>query len=306
MDELVALEVNEVTKRYGSQTVLDKISFSLNKGEVVGLVGPNGAGKTTIMSIITGLVKNYSGQVLIDGRDIKDKRRVKEKYIGCVIDTPGLYPNMTGLENLRFFSHFFGNVSEAEIVEIVKMLGLENSVNKTVKKYSFGMRQRLGIAQAVLGYPKLVILDEPTNGLDPNIIPGIRQFIKYISAEKGITVLISSHILTEIEAMCDKALLIKSGSIIEQLQIRSVETNDSVPFVFETTKATELQVYFKEISISSSLENSHKVIALLHENEIESTVTQLIQKGITIKSIYKQKTSLEDKFLKSIGENKVE
>ncbi|HEY9063011.1 MAG TPA: ABC transporter ATP-binding protein [Pseudobacteroides sp.] len=305
MDNTI-LSVQKVTKKYKNQTVLDNVDLSINKSEIVGLVGPNGSGKTTIMGIIVGLIKNYEGNVLINGENIRTHKKGKAKQVGCVIEAPGFYPNMTGYENLKFFSHVFGGIKSSEIDEMVKLLGLENSIHKKVKNYSLGMKQRLGIGQAVLGYPSLLILDEPTNGLDPNIIPSIRQFIKYMAREKGLSVLISSHILTEIEAICDKVVFIKNGKVIEELHIDSKEVEDSIPYVFETEKAEQLQSFLKAKSINCSIENGENVIAFLPPNEIEKVISQIIQQGIALRGMYKQKISLEDRFIKSIGENTIE
>ncbi len=300
------LSVDKVTKNYGNHTVLDEISFSLKKGEIVGLVGPNGSGKTTLMSIIVGLTRNYKGNVLFNRENIKTIKNLKKRNIGCVIETPGFYPDLTGYENLKFFSQVFGNIHNEEIDEIINMLGLDNSKNKKVKKYSLGMKQRLGIAQAVLGYPNLVILDEPTNGLDPNIIPNIRQFIKKVAHEKDIAFFISSHVLTEIEAICDKVLLIKNGKLIDELFINSDTKKESDMFILETNNVNELQNFLNTISIDSIVEDNEKVMVELSESGLQQLLTQIIQNGIAIKAVYKQKTSLEEKFLKSIGENVIE
>ncbi|AGX45388.1 ABC transporter ATP-binding protein [Clostridium saccharobutylicum] len=306
MEDNNILEVKKIRKEYKNQVVLDNVNFSIRKGEIIGLVGPNGAGKTTIMSIIVGLINNYEGNVLIDGQDIKMNKKVYKKQVGCVIEAPGLYPNLTGYENLMYFSEVFGGISKEEVDEIVKLLGLKDYVHKKTKKYSLGMKQRLGIAQAVLGYPKLLILDEPTNGLDPNVIPHIRQFIKYVTEEKNISVLISSHILTEIEAICDRVLFIKNGKIIEEVNMHeSIDANNEA-FIFETDKTGELVEFFSSKSIDAVIIDERKVHVKITDKQAESFLPQLIQVGIVVKGMYKQKVSLEEKFIKSMGENVIE
>lgn len=306
MENSNILEVNRVKKEYKNQVVLDDINFSIKKGEIVGLVGPNGAGKTTIMSIIVGLINNYEGNVLIDQQDIRMNKRLRKKQVGCVIESPGLYPNLTGYENLLYFSEVFGGVEKKEIDEIVRLLGLEDSVHKKTKKYSLGMKQRLGIAQAVLGYPKLLILDEPTNGLDPNVIPNIRHFIKHVTEEKNISVLISSHILPEIEAICDRVLFIKNGNIIEEVNMHENIEENNEAFIFETDKTEILAEFFNSKSISAEIIDERKVQVQITEKQVESFLAQLIQVGIIVKGMYKQKISLEEKFIKSMGRNIIE
>ncbi len=299
------LEVDNVSKKYKKQTVLENINFSIKTGEIVGLVGPNGAGKTTIMSIIVGLIKNYEGTVKIAGQDIRNYKGSK-KQVGCVIETPGFYPNLTGYENLKYFGEIFGGVEKNQIDEVVKFLGLESSIHKKTKKYSLGMKQRLGIAQAVLGYPKLLILDEPTNGLDPNVIPCIREFIKNIASEKGISVVISSHILTEIEAICDRVIFIKKGRLIEELNMCENNVKNTSSYIFETDKRNELVNFFMSKSIKAEMLDEGKVKVEISENEAKYVLPDIIQAGILVSGMYKQKVSLEEKFIKSMGGNIVE
>jgi len=299
------LEVHNVSKKYKDQIVLDNINFSIKTGEIVGLVGPNGAGKTTIMSIIVGLIKNYEGTVIIDGQNIKNYKGSK-KQVGCVIEAPGFYPNLTGYENLEYFGEIFGGVEKIQIDEVVKFLGLESSIHKKTKKYSLGMKQRLGIAQAVLGYPKLLILDEPTNGLDPNVIPSIREFIKNIASEKGISVVISSHILTEIEAMCDRVIFIKKGKLIEEVNMHESKAKSTSSYIFETDKRSELVNFFMSKSLKAEMIDGEKVKVEISDKEAKSVLPDIIQAGIAVSGMYKQKVSLEDKFIKSMGGNIVE
>ena len=202
------LELKNISKEYKNYKALDNVSFSLNEGEIVGLIGPNGAGKTTFMRIIVGLIKRYDGEVNLFGNT----------SIGCVIETPAFYPYMTGYENLKYIAEL-NDVSTEKVMETIELLGLKEALNKKVKEYSLGMRQRLGIAAALLREPKLLILDEPTNGLDPTGIHELREYIKDIAVKKGITVLISSHILSELEKLCDRAIIIKHGKAIDLLDV---------------------------------------------------------------------------------------
>ena len=183
-----ALKVNNVSKKAKDFQILHNVSFELEKGEIVGLIGPNGAGKTSIMKILVGLTRNYTGEV--------DLTAVKD--IGCMIETPNFYPYSTGYQNLMYFAGLNG-VGKQKVEELLKLLGLWDAAHKNVKTYSLGMRQRLGIAQALLKNPDVLVLDEPTNGLDPEGIYEVREYIRKIAGENHFTVLISSHLLGELE-----------------------------------------------------------------------------------------------------------
>lgn len=288
------LELKNISKEYNDYKALDNVSFSLNEGEIVGLIGPNGAGKTTLMRIIVGLTKQYDGEIdLIDNTSI-----------GCVIETPSFYPYMTGYENLRYLAEL-NDVSAEKVMETIELLGLKEALNKKVKGYSLGMRQRLGIAAALLREPKLLILDEPTNGLDPTGIHELRTYIKDIAAKKGITVLISSHILSELEKICDKAIIIKHGKIIDVLDVNkwadyenmliTVKTNDVINAkrVFLDNKIEVIEAKKDQISVSVNKEVSNTLVELLTANNIKFT------------GLYEEKQSLEDTFLDIIDGNNI-
>lgn len=202
------LRVNNVSKKAKDFQILNKVSFELGSGEITGLIGPNGAGKTSIMKIPVGLTRNYTGEVDLSG--VRD--------IGCMIETPNFYPYNTGYQNLMYFAGLNG-VGKKKVKELLELLGLTDAANKNVRTYSLGMRQRLGIAQALIKDPDVLVLDEPTNGLDPEGIHEVREYIRSIADEKKITVLISSHLLSELEKMCDRAIIIKKGEIIQSMDL---------------------------------------------------------------------------------------
>lgn len=297
------LSIKNVNKVYGKQKVLDNINLSLERGEIMGLVGPNGAGKTTIMKIITRLIKNYEGDVFIGDENIRTNRKHDTKQIGCVIETPGFYPNLTGYENLLFFAEISGLKDKKEIEEIAKRLGIEGYLNKKVKTYSLGMRQRLGVAQAVLAYPQILILDEPTNGMDPAIIPQLREFIKYIAVEKGITVLISSHILSEIELMCDRVTFIQGGKIIKVENLKRVQKDIST-MAFVTSRLDDLKKFFNERKIDYKVTGEDSLQVVLKNNEIEALISCIAKKDIPLRGVYEVKESLEETYLKVMEDEK--
>ena len=289
------LKVENVTKIYGKKTVLDNVSFSIKEGEIVGLVGPNGAGKTTVMKIITGLTPKYEGNVYIGNENIKNKlkNKTKTKNVGCIIETPGFYPSLTGEENLKFFAELSGLEDLSEIEEIVESLGLQNAMKKKVGSYSLGMRQRLGIAQAVLTYPPLLILDEPTNGLDPNIIPEIRKFIINIAKNKKVAVLISSHILSELEIMCDKIVFIQKGKIIVPEDTNSLESTVRIT----TSNIAALQRALKKSNYKLFNLTINSVEFKIDPKELENLTNYLAINKIPFSTVEILTESLEDKFL---------
>ena len=195
------LKVNNVSKKAKDFQILNKVSFELGRGEIVGLIGPNGAGKTSIMKILVGLTRNYTGEV--DLSSVRD--------IGCMIETPNFYPYSTGYQNLMYFAKLNG-VGEQKVQELLGLLGLESAANKNVKAYSLGMRQRLGIAQALLKEPDVLILDEPTNGLDVLTAKVVTDFLLELKAQ-GKTIIVSTHIFSLIEKICDRVGIIIDGKM---------------------------------------------------------------------------------------------
>ncbi|MBU3091816.1 ABC transporter ATP-binding protein [Clostridium sp. CF011] len=295
------LRLSNISKVYGNQKVLDKVELSINEGEIIGLVGPNGAGKTTLMKIITGLVKKYDGDVYIKGENIKSIKRCKTKRIGCVIETPGFYPDLTGYENLLFFAAVSGLEDKKEIDEIIKKLGIDGYMDKKVKKYSLGMKQRLGVAQAVLSYPPILILDEPTNGLDPAIVPQLRKFIKYIAEEKQTAVLMSSHILSEIELMCDKVAFIQQGMLIKVENLKKIKKDNDV-VAFKTSKLHELKTLFETKNLTYKILGEDTIHVTIKAFELESLILDVSSAKIPFTGVYEVKESLEEKYLRTIGD----
>lgn len=295
------LRISNASKTYGKQTVLHNVNLSMNPGEIIGLVGPNGAGKTTLMKIIAGLIKKYDGDVFVKGENIKSMSKAKTKHIGCVIETPGFYPELTGYENLMFFAEISGLEDKGEIDEIVRELGIEDYMNKKAKKYSLGMKQRLGVAQAVLSYPPILILDEPTNGLDPAIVPQLRKFIKRIAEEKGTAVLISSHILSEIELMCDKVVFIQQGKVIKVENLKETGGN-TIKVAFKSNSMEQLKEFLDAEKLNYESVNEDTVQVTIKADAMEDLVSSVSSKGISFKSVYEVKESLEERYLKTMGD----
>lgn len=206
--------VKDVQFYYGSKEVLSKINIHINKGEICGLIGPNGAGKTTLLKLISGFIKANNGEIIVNGCNVKDKQKKYKSKLGILIEDTVAYEKLSGYENLRIVADLYNEkISDQQIAEIVKKVDLSNVINKKYNTYSLGMKKRLGIAMALLNEPEVLILDEPTNGLDIDGIRMMRELIKYYSKEKGVTVLISSHILGELELTCDRVAFLINGQI---------------------------------------------------------------------------------------------
>ena len=217
------IETKQLTKVYGEQDVVKAVNIHVKKGRIYGLLGRNGAGKTTIMKMILGLTPITSGKVDVFGQDIKGREKQVFPRIGAIIETPGFYPNLTGTENLEIFAKLRGTVGPNAVKKALEVVGLPYKDKKLFSKYSLGMKQRLGIANAILHDPELLILDEPTNGLDPIGIAEMRNFIKELSVERGKTILISSHILSEIALLSDDIGIIDHGLLLEENSMKELK-----------------------------------------------------------------------------------
>src|SRR5437763_8693862 len=209
------LSARNLTKVIGKRTIVDSVSFDLNAGEVFGFLGPNGAGKTTTIRMLVGLIRPTAGTVTICGYDIRRQFENAMRCIGCIVENPDLSRFMTGRENLQHFARML-RVGQAEIERVAALVSLAHRLDQRVGTYSLGMRQRLGIAQAMLGNPRVLILDEPANGLDPAGIREIRELIRHLAEERNMSVFVSSHLLAEIELMADRVAIIHHGRILKE------------------------------------------------------------------------------------------
>src|SRR4051812_43077110 len=221
MNDTPTLTATTLTKIIGDKTIVDNVSFELQRGEIFGFLGPNGAGKTTTIRMLVGLIKPTAGSVTICGFDQRHQFEDAMRCVGCIVENPDLYRFMTGRENLEHFARMLG-VRDDEIERVAGLVSLAHRLDQRVGTYSLGMRQRLGIAQALLGNPKVLILDEPANGLDPAGIREIRELLRMLANERGMTVLVSSHLLAEIELMCDRVAIIHKGQILHTGAVRDL------------------------------------------------------------------------------------
>jgi len=229
------LKIENLSKYFGSRKVIDDISFETYAGEVFGFLGPNGAGKTTTIKMIMGLLSRDSGNIFINGADTKKDFEGAMANIGGIVENPEMYNYLTGIQNLRQYKRVRDGVTEERLSEVVRLVGLENRIKDKVKKYSLGMKQRLGIAQSIMHRPKVLILDEPTNGLDPAGIKELRDIFKKMAHEENVGVFVSSHLLSEMELMCDRVGIIVNGRLIDVKPVAELTSSIGGRLVYRFT-----------------------------------------------------------------------
>lgn len=291
------LEVKNVTKRIGKKTIIKDINFEIKEGEVFGLVGPNGAGKSTLIKTMLGLYKLTEGTTLINGYDVRKDFENALQEVGAIIENPEAYDYLTAKKNMEIFSRMYGKVDKQQIDELLKLVKLEDRKNHRVRTFSLGMKQRLGIAISLIPNPKLLILDEPTNGLDPIGIKELRDLIKNVSKEKGAAVLISSHILSEIELICDRIAIIDNGEIIEIIEPKKVDENIEIIDVgLKVEDVTKTYEFLLSKGISSIVKDDYIFVKTTKKN-IPSINKLLLDNGIMVYEIKMMKKSLEDEFV---------
>ncbi|MBY0598710.1 ABC transporter ATP-binding protein [Bacillus bingmayongensis] len=297
VNEQSIVRVEQLTKRIGSKTLVENISFEVKKGEVVGLLGPNGAGKTTLMRMMVGMISMTEGEVWIDGQSVKQEFESTAAKIGAVIENPEFYPFLSGYENLTYFGRMNGNVTEERIDEVVQLLGMGQVIDRKVKAYSLGMRQRLGIAQALVHNPDVLILDEPTNGLDPNGIHEMRMYIKKIAHEQGKAVFVSSHLLSEVELMCDRVIIIQHG---EYVATQNIQRDESLEMETIHIRVDDVKRAAELLNHDITIQDNELIMTVKNE-EIPNVIRTLTEKGIRIYRVYEERKTLEEKFLELTG-----
>ena len=283
---------------------MKNVSLEVQEGDILGFIGPNGAGKTTTIKLILGLQKINSGEVKINGYDIKNQFEKAIERVGTIVENPDLYMYMSGLDNLKMIARLYKNVDIKRIDEVIKLVGLENRIKDKVSKYSLGMRQRLGIAQAILHKPNLLILDEPTNGLDPEGIKQLRDLLTKLAKEENMAILISSHNLAELESFCNKITIVQYGEIIETSTLEDAKrVEGKMIYEIELDNTSDLdKIINKEIEIVDS--NSFKVY--LTKEEIPEIIKKLVDNNKKVYKVCEDLTSLEDAFLKKTGGNVID
>lgn len=292
-----SLQVSNLNKTINKKHIIKDLNFDVKKGEVFGFLGPNGAGKTTTIRMIVGLTTPTSGDIKVLGHSVLTERSAVMKDIGAIVENPELYPFLSGMENLKQFARMQKGITNADIDRVVKLVGLEGRMKDKVSKYSLGMRQRLGLAQALLHKPKILILDEPTNGLDPAGIREIRDYIKKLAREENMSVIVSSHLMSEMELMCDRFGIIKNGRMIRIEDVNTVFTaNDIVKHDFDVYPVDQAVKLFNEKGIPFKL-NDNNIAIDMASKDVPQLVRDLVKADIDVYGVTKEKLSLEDRFM---------
>jgi ABC-2 type transport system ATP-binding protein len=290
------LELLDLGKSIKGKQIVKDINLSLQPSEVFGFLGPNGAGKTTTIRMIVGLIKPSEGEVKICGHSVTSDFIHAMSNVGCIIESPDLYKFMTGIENLLQFASMDGDVTKSRIEEVIELVGLKHRIHDKVSTYSLGMRQRLGIAQAILSKPKLLILDEPTNGLDPGGITEFRNLIKKFAHEDGMTVFVSSHLLSEVQLLCDRVAIIRQGTIVKVANVAQIINTEIIEWILsDTVKAKEILRSTWNIEAVSHDQSS--IIAPVGNASLEEINRSLTDSGINLTYCCIRENTLEDLFL---------
>lgn len=287
------LEARNLNKTFGGKAALKNVGFILERGEIYGLLGHNGAGKSTTLGIILGMVAPDQGEVLIDGISVQSHRSKALRKVGAIFEAPAFYDYMTGWQNLKILMSYSGGFDEKAAREVVRLVGLEQRIGSKVRTYSHGMRQRLALAQALLPEPQLLLLDEPTDGLDPEGIKWFRDFILELRERKGMTVLFNSHLLSEVELMCDRVAILREGQRVFEGSVRNLA--DEVPTYLvdlETWSAAEPVI----TRFGGSVLEAGR-ISLPAAVDSAQVVEELVKAGVRVREFAKVRRSLEDVYM---------
>jgi len=299
-----ALQIRNVSKSFGRKKVVDNISFDVLAGEVFGFLGPNGAGKTTTIKMVMGFLTLDEGSITINGYD---RNRNYEKALGClggIVENPEMYNDISGRVNLEMYARLHKGVTRERIDEVVALVGMQERINEKVKKYSLGMKQRIGLAQALLHKPKVLILDEPTNGLDPAGIHELRDILKTLAHDDNVAVMVSSHLLSEMQMMCDRVGIISKGKLIDVRTIEELTSLASGEIIYriqtsQPEKAAELLAASYPGKIETMAKDSFDIA--ISRACVPAVISLMAANGLDIFGAARLETSLEDAFLQITG-----
>ncbi|OXM17530.1 ABC transporter ATP-binding protein [Paenibacillus herberti] len=311
------LDVRGLKKKIGRKWIIHEVDFQVYPGEIFGFLGPNGSGKTTTIRMLVDLIKPTEGEILIGGHSVTRYPEKALAEVGCIVENPEMYTYLTGWENLEQFARMLRGVDKARIAEVVSIVRLDERIHEKVGTYSLGMRQRLGIAQALLGRPKLLILDEPTNGLDPKGIKELREFIRMLS-ETGLSLFISSHLLSEIQLMCDRVAIISGGRVLSVGRVDEL-VNQAGSYVLWQTDNQEgtRRILAAQAEVKLYEEGEYRmddsalaylpgaVVSTVHEDLIPELIEKLVAEGISIAAVQRVAPTLEELFLQLTEDGQV-
>ncbi len=297
MNEQALVQIKNLSKTIGSKKIIKNLNLDLYKGQITGFLGPNGAGKTTTIRMMVGLMKPTEGDVLIDGQSVKHHFEESIEKVGVIVENPEMYKYMSGYKNLLHFSRMHKGISKKRINEVIEQVGMQNRINEKVGSYSLGMRQRLGLAQALLHKPKFLILDEPTNGLDPAGIWEFRLYLQKIARENGVAVFVSSHLLSEIELLCDRIAIIQNGELID---IKNVKELQQSRFYLKAEPLAQTEEILAGIGFPVSRHDGGLLVETEPEH-IPGAIKILVNAEVSIFAIQPFQATLEDQFLELTG-----
>ncbi|WP_339191428.1 ABC transporter ATP-binding protein [Paenibacillus sp. FSL R5-0490] len=303
MNSSPIVETHNLSKSYGGTNRVHQVNLAVETGQIFGFLGPNGAGKTTTLKMLLGLIKPTEGTVKVFGKDLNKHRPSILNQTGSLIESPSYYGHLTGLENMKVMQRL-RNVPNKNIDEALKIVRLENQKHKQADQYSLGMKQRLGIAMALLAFPSLLILDEPTNGLDPSGIGEIRELIKSLPGQYGITVLLSSHLLSEIEQIATSVGIISDGKLLFQGSMQSLQANNKATIRFQTTDTARAEKILLTQGYMPTVQGKQLVFDYLRDEEVSQINKVLVQHDIPVIRIEEYKKSLEGIFLDLTGKER--
>ncbi len=297
------LQIKGLNKYFGHKKVVDDLNLELYRGEVFGFLGPNGAGKTTTIKMVMSLLQRDSGEILINGYSIDKQYEKAMACVGGIVENPETYQYMTGIQNLRQYARMRTGVTEERIREVVRIVGLENRINDKVKKYSLGMKQRLGVAQSIMHHPDLLILDEPTNGLDPAGIKELRDILKRLAHEENACVMVSSHLLSEMQLMCDRVGIIADGRLIGVRSVSELMNESEGKHQFEIrvkgdVSAAAALIDDKPVEVTGE-QTFHVTVA--NEDEISGIITRLVINQVKLITVTEATRNLEEVFIELTG-----
>ncbi|MED0772381.1 ABC transporter ATP-binding protein [Bacillus siamensis] len=297
------LELQQVKKTIKGRTIIHDLSFSVRAGEVFGFLGPNGAGKTTTIRMMVGLMKLSHGDIVICGESITKNYAKAVRHIGAIVENPELYKFLSGYKNLQQYARMVKGVTKEKIDEVIELVGLQDRIHDKVKTYSLGMRQRLGLAQSLLHNPKVLILDEPTNGLDPAGIREIRDHLKKLTREKGMAVIVSSHLLSEMELMCDRIGILQKGELVDIQKVRDEGTEEKDTYFFHIEQREEALAVLSQFDC---VKQTNGFEIKLSKQEVPDVISLLVRENIRLYEVKIITKSLEDRFLEITGGTKEE
>ena len=297
------IEVDHLSKNFGQVRALDDVSFSVAEGEVFGFLGPNGAGKTTTIRILLGLLRADRGSARIGGHDCWDDHSGAARLFGATLEQPGLYGYLSGRDNLLQFARILGPIDEKQIGDLIALVGMTERADDKVRRYSMGMRQRVALAQALLGRPRLLVLDEPTNGLDPNGIHGLRILLRRLATDQGLTIFLSSHLLSEVEELCDRVVVLHRGQVRAAGPISQLMNAKGFRYQIDVSDVDRALAIVRSVDGASAEPGTIKdSITVVSENDLARTISRaLVTAGVEVDQLVRTQRGLEDIYIELTG-----